>query len=85
VSERMVTNYCKECQARQEEIERLREQVQYEQERNQGNVALADREITRLREAIRVMAIRLRAVYDNESYAISVEELDAWDDMREGR
>jgi len=35
------------------EIARLQERLRYEEERNEANVALADREITRLREAIK--------------------------------
>ena len=37
-----------------DEIERLREQVQYEQDRNANNVALADAEIERLREEVQL-------------------------------
>jgi len=41
---------CAHCETA--EIARLQERLRYEEERNEANVALADREIARLRQAI---------------------------------
>lgn len=45
-----------------------------------------DAKITRLRETVKEMELRLRAVYNNDWYAIGEEELDEWRRIaREGR